>query len=130
MLIRSLPLILALLLPACARPPQFVSATIRGRGQPLRLIEPTEVAKLASFFPGVGTGKSNAGGGGWIGTGSIDFTRATGKTTHVMYDLHYRVWSEGHGDFEVEPGLRDYLMSIEAAHATSAISACDDSRGW
>jgi hypothetical protein len=72
------------------------------------------VAKLASFFSGVGEGKQSSIAGGWKGGYWVKFERADGKSVNVTVNDRGSTWSEGHGDWQAMPGLKEYLDQLLA----------------
>ena len=117
--------------PGCAKDVAFSKAVVERRvfkdGQPVldasgkgktervTVTDPAEVARLASFFPGVGRGNTSGIAGGWIAGYSIKLDRAdSGGTVNVTVNPDATTWSEGKGDWDAKPGLKEYLDKLVA----------------
>jgi hypothetical protein len=71
--------------------------------------DPDTVRELASFFPGVGQGKESRIAGGWKAGYWVKFDRADGSTVNVTVNPKATTWSETRGDWDAEPGLKEFL---------------------
>jgi RNA polymerase sigma factor (sigma-70 family) len=77
------------------------------------IIDRVVVAKLAGFFPGVGTGRESPIAGGWIPVASIKFVRQDGKApVTVNIAPGFDLWSEGPGDWKTKPGLQAFIEQL------------------
>lgn len=98
-----------------AKPMNYASAivTVRVRA-PARSVKTTLDAasanRLATFFPQLGTRKKSGTAGAWMPKVEVDFKAADGAVTHVT--SNFEVWSEGRGDWPVQPGLEAYVFSM------------------
>jgi hypothetical protein len=68
-----------------------------------------ELDRLASFFPGVGEGKHSGIAGGWKAGYWVKFERADGKSVQLTVNHQGTTWSEGQGDWDAPPGLKEHL---------------------
>jgi RNA polymerase sigma factor (sigma-70 family) len=78
----------------------------------LTLADPKQIAGLAAFFPEMGQGKTGETPGGWKVGIQIKFHTARGDPLKVSVHWEGEVWSEGHGDWDVKPGLWDHLNAM------------------
>lgn len=76
-----------------------------------------KIAKLASFFPGMGRGKKAKFARSWEPEYLIDFERSTGKPLKISTYDKGRYWSEGAGDWPARPGLKKYMDKLLAAES-------------
>ena len=88
-----------------------------------RIDDQREIQRLLSFFPGVGGGRKSASAAPWEPAVELLFTSAEGTVLRVTTDCDFwnerrgdgselYLWSEGHGDWEVEPGLKKYIRNL------------------
>jgi hypothetical protein len=84
-----------------------------------------EVAKLVSFFPGMGQGKESGIAGGWRPGYWVKLTRSDGGSVNVTVNDDASVWSEGHGDWKAQPGLKGYLDRLLAEGGDQATGKQD-----
>jgi hypothetical protein len=70
------------------------------------------VAKLASFFPGVGQSKQSDIAAGWKAAYRLTFVPATGAPVTARVDSAGEAWTEGRGDWKAQPGLKELLGSL------------------
>jgi hypothetical protein len=90
-----------------------MDASGRGKTERVTVSDRDEVARLASFFPGVGRGSKSGIAGGWKAGYSIVFDRADGGgTVNVTVNPEATTWSEVHGDWDAKPGLKEYLDKL------------------
>lgn len=68
-----------------------------------------EVARLATFFPGMGRGKKSDIAAGWKAGYRLRFIPAKGNAVQITVHSDGGVWSEGHGDWQAKPGLKEHL---------------------
>jgi hypothetical protein len=87
-----------------------------------------EVAKLVAFFPGVGRGKESAIAGGWRPGYWVKLTRADGGSANVTVNDDATVWSEGHGDWKAQPGLKEHLDRLLAGGGDQAAGKQDTAK--
>jgi hypothetical protein len=98
--------------------PQFVRVTIdykmdaKGhiQNKTKKIDEKNAVAKLASYFPGVGTGKTSLEYGGYKCSAVLVFETEGGK--HVKVCTNYKFWHEGSGDWPARDGLADEIAAL------------------
>lgn len=102
---------------------RFTSATILRRldsagtatNDHLTVKDPDELVALESFFPQVGTNQRGSGAGAWAPSVIIQFKPAQGRSIRVL--TNYQVWSEGLGDWPVNPAFGDHLDRLFAHSA-------------
>jgi len=124
-------LITALALPGCTKPMDMTTAvievTIWPPTDPLKkvnitLTDKNEVDKLASFFPHVGEGRKSSMAAGWIAAVTIQFTSSDGRTATVHSDPNGELWSEGRGDWPMDPEFKKHIKTLlekaKAEHET------------
>lgn len=79
-------------------------------GKTITLTDADKVRELSSYFPGLGQGRKSPMAAGWEGSLTIAFEHREGETVEVWTDPEMELWSEGHGDWKVKPGLRDFVL--------------------
>jgi hypothetical protein len=90
-----------------------LDASGRGKTERVTVADREQVARLASFFPGVGRGRDSGIAGGWKAGYSITFDRADGGgTVNVTVNPAATTWSERQGDWDAKPGLKEYLDKL------------------
>jgi hypothetical protein len=89
-----------------------LDASGKGKVERVTVTDPAEVARLASYFPRVGQGYRSGSAGGWIAGYSIKLDRAGGGTVNVSVNPETTTWSEGQGDWDAKPGLKEYLDQL------------------
>jgi hypothetical protein len=70
------------------------------------------VAKIASFFPGVGQGKKSGTAAHWKAAYRLTFVPAEGGSVVVWVDSSGEAWNESQGDWTARPGLKAFLDSL------------------
>ena len=75
--------------------------------------DPT-LARLLSFFPGVGTGKSSRTAGGWIPGVLVDLHRPDGSQLRILIDPSMRYWTEQRGDWALDPRFHEFVASLRS----------------
>ena len=78
-----------------------------------------QVARLASFFEGLGTGWQSDTAAGYVAWVEIKFIGADGRQVHVVSD--YALWSEGHGDRAVKSGFGQYVDTLFAKQLAGTV---------
>jgi RNA polymerase sigma factor (sigma-70 family) len=76
------------------------------------LTDRAEIAKLVTFFPGVGTGREAPIAGGYVPVARVKLERKGGPTITVQIAPAYEFWSEGKGDWKAKPGLKAHLDQL------------------
>ena len=90
-----------------------LDASGKGKTESVTVTDPAEVARLASFFPRVGQGYRSGSAGGWIAGYAIKLDRAGGSgTVNVTVNPEATTWSEGQGDWDAKPGLKEFLDQL------------------
>jgi len=82
----------------------------RLRGKTIIVTDPQTVLKLLSFFPRMGQGRSSNIVAGCASRVSIVFVDEAGKEVKVA--SNYDVWSEGDGDWPMDPGFSSYISDL------------------
>jgi hypothetical protein len=74
--------------------------------------DPSEIDRLASYFPGMDSDRRSRIYGRWIPWLTVEFVRADGSVISVRSD--YRDWTEGEGrgDFPVRGDLGGYVREV------------------
>jgi hypothetical protein len=70
------------------------------------------VAKIATFFPGVGQGKKSEIAAAWKAAYRLTFVPAEGEPVVVLVDSAGEAWTESQGDWPARPGLKAFLDSL------------------
>jgi hypothetical protein len=78
--------------------------------------EPQTLKRLASFFPGLGQGKTSPVAGPKPDLARIEFFQAGGKAFTVRVDGQLDVWSEGRGNWALAPEFRDVFVGLLGDH--------------
>ena len=68
-----------------------------------------DIARLANFFPGVGTDWQSEIAGAWERQVRVIFVKPDGARVEVISD--FDSWSEGHGDRRTAPGLEAHVRA-------------------
>jgi hypothetical protein len=82
-------------------------------GQIVTVTAPKELQKLASFFPNLGQKRKSWLTGGWQAERQIDFVGSDGRTVTVWISWNDEYWSEGPGDWPLDPEFRKYIASLQ-----------------
>ncbi|MGB7158041.1 MAG: hypothetical protein WBD40_08235 [Tepidisphaeraceae bacterium] len=71
--------------------------------------EDASFLRLLKYFPHLGEGKESSAAWSWIASEELVFRRRDGGEVVVYFDTDRRFWSEGHGDWELDPGFDAFL---------------------
>lgn len=63
-------------------------------------------------LPHVGEARQSNRFEGWKRAARITFTKDDGPPSVVAVNTKFTTWSEGHGDWPVEPGLERFLVDL------------------
>jgi hypothetical protein len=108
--------------------PVFDAAGV-GKKEERAVTDRDTVAKLASFFPGVARGKVSMSAGGWKAGYWVKFDRADGgPPVKVTVNHKADTWSEGNGDWDAEPGLKEFLDKLFTDGGDGATEKKDSGR--
>jgi len=81
-----------------------------------------QIARLASFFPGLGQGRAPLPPAGWVGRVFVTFTRNDGTTLEILST--YERWSAlRKGDWPVKGDLKSFIEALFSAPATRPVEA-------
>ena len=76
------------------------------------ITEEGEVARIATFFPGVGRGKKSGTASHWKAAYRLRFVPAEGEPVVVRVDSAGEAWNESQGDWPTRPGLKAFLDGL------------------
>ena len=92
-----------------------------GKGEKT-ITDAKEVQKLVSFFPHLGHGRKSGRAGTWQESSSITFTGCDGRVVRVMISWPCDCWSEGDGDWPLNPEFTKYVTALLETSASSTPS--------
>jgi hypothetical protein len=94
-----------------------ITQSVRGKdgnrtSRKMTLADPTKIAGLMGFFPGIEKHRSSSVAGGWISNLQIRFTYSDGQGFTI--DSDYESWYENgiNGDHSVNAGLEQFINRI------------------
>jgi hypothetical protein len=76
------------------------------------MTDPKELKELVAFFPHLGEMRNGSLPSPWKGSALILFTGCDGRRVQVATSYDYRFWSEGNGDWPLDPTFSKYIESL------------------
>ena len=90
----------------------------------ITISNPKEIARLASFFPGLGEGRESPEAAASEAYGKLRFVKNTGAEQRVSASFEFDTWSEGEGDWLLSEKFGPFFLGLlERAEAKQKDSA-------
>ncbi|MEX1229644.1 MAG: hypothetical protein WEB58_05370 [Planctomycetaceae bacterium] len=93
--------------------------------EPVKTIidDPLEVSRLASYFPQAGKGMTSPHAGAWIAFAKLQFLQSGGEWSSIAVSSDLSEWSEGDGDWELDPEFGPYFRELLRAKTEMVMNA-------